>query len=72
MCGLTLSGLTSHVCVCVLQGKKSTLDERGVAAKKTVELDDSLGGAAKQVCRQNVSDPTFGYFVLIFRKQRSI
>ena len=31
------------------QGKKSTQDERGVAAKKTVEMDDALNGAAKQV-----------------------
>ena len=34
----------------LLQGKKSTTDEKGVAAKKTVEIDDSLGGAAQQVC----------------------
>ncbi|KAI0222162.1 Villin-1 [Lamellibrachia satsuma] len=30
-------------------GKKSTQDERGIAAKKTVEMDDELNGAAKQV-----------------------
>jgi len=33
----------------VLQGGKSTADERGVAALKAVDVDDSLNGAAKQV-----------------------
>jgi len=31
------------------QGRKSSQDERGVAALKSVEVDDSVNGAAKQV-----------------------
>jgi len=52
-------------------GKKSTLDERGVAAKKAVELDDSLNGAAKQVRVVHGSEPNhfmamFGGKLIIF------
>ena len=41
------------------QGRRSTQDEKGVAAKKTVELDDQLAGAAQQVTpclRQYIRD----------------
>lgn len=52
-------------------GRKSTQDERGVAAKKTVELDDSLGGAAKQVRVVHGKEPNhflamFGGKLIIF------
>jgi len=52
-------------------GRKSTQDERGVAAKKTVEVDDSLGGAAKQVRVVHGKEPNhflamFGGKLIIF------
>ncbi|KAK2155962.1 hypothetical protein LSH36_225g00031 [Paralvinella palmiformis] len=43
-----ISGREEHIIYYWL-GRHSTSDERGVAAVKTIEIDDSLGGIAKQV-----------------------
>ena len=60
-----------HYIIYYWLGKKSTTDEKGVAAKKTVEVDDSLGGAAKQVRVVHGKEPNhflamFGGKLIIF------
>lgn len=60
-----------HYIIYYWLGRKSTQDERGVAAKKTVEVDDGLGGAAKQVRVVHGKEPNhflamFGGKLIIF------
>uniref|UniRef100_UPI00406D5242 villin n=3 Tax=Paralvinella sulfincola TaxID=644278 RepID=UPI00406D5242 len=45
-------------------GRHSTSDERGVAAAKTIEIDDSLGGTAKQVRVVQSKEPN--HFMAMF------
>lgn len=57
-------------CWCCLQGQHSSQDEKATAAKKTVELDDELGGAAVQVRVVQGKEPA--HFLTIFNGKMTI
>ena len=52
------------------EGSETSLDEAGVAAYKTVELDDSLGGSAKQY--REVEGEESALFLSYFKKSGGI
>lgn len=55
----------NHYIIYYWQGRKSTQDEKGVSARKAVELDDSLGGAAVQVRVVHGKEPN--HFLAMFQ-----